>query len=221
MREKLRNRRSAAIFLVLGLLMGLLLLTPAGAHVGGTVGHLWKQHLLPQAKKSFYTKKQVNQQLPRAIGRVRDWPDSSTQAVAASAQAKVLEQTLKAPKAGAYLLNYTAWLEAGTATIGIMWLEMDQATPCTTGYFGAGHVPGTDSPSTLGPGSTDQTSAGTSVVPASKGNHVLTLCIHNIGANQLVIADASMNALFVGKGSQTVVGPGETAPPRKGLLRKN
>ena len=42
-----------------GIVMGSLLLTPAGAHVGGTVGHLWN-HLRPKAKQIFYTKSQVN-----------------------------------------------------------------------------------------------------------------------------------------------------------------
>ena len=52
-----RLRRDLVLLLVGGLLAAMLI-TPAGAHVGGTVGHLWKQHLLPLAKKSFYTKAQ-------------------------------------------------------------------------------------------------------------------------------------------------------------------
>jgi len=42
------------------MLIGVLLLTPAGAHVGGTVGHLWKKHIRPKAVKTFYTKQQSN-----------------------------------------------------------------------------------------------------------------------------------------------------------------
>ena len=47
-----------------GLLAGLaviaVVVTPAGAHVGGTVSHLWNQHLLPLAKQTFFTKTQAN-----------------------------------------------------------------------------------------------------------------------------------------------------------------
>ena len=33
-----------------------LAVTPAGAHIGTTVGHVWTKHLLPLAKKTFFTK---------------------------------------------------------------------------------------------------------------------------------------------------------------------
>lgn len=47
------------------------LLTPAGAHVGGTVAHLWQQHLLPLAKKAFYTKGQSDQRYLRKTTTVQ------------------------------------------------------------------------------------------------------------------------------------------------------
>ena len=43
------------------MLLSLSLVTPVGAHVGGTVGHLWNEQLLPLAKGVFYTKAQSNQ----------------------------------------------------------------------------------------------------------------------------------------------------------------
>ena len=56
MPEFFRRRRRDVLLMVVGAMAAAVLITPAGAHVGGTVGHLWKQHLLPLAKKSFYTK---------------------------------------------------------------------------------------------------------------------------------------------------------------------
>jgi hypothetical protein len=53
------KRRNIALLLV-GLVLGAALITPAGAHVGGSVGHVWKKHMLPLAKKAFYTKTQSN-----------------------------------------------------------------------------------------------------------------------------------------------------------------
>jgi hypothetical protein len=46
-------------------------ITPAGAHVGGTVGHLWNQHLLPLAKKTFYTKAQSNARYVRRTSAIQ------------------------------------------------------------------------------------------------------------------------------------------------------
>ena len=58
MRSLFRGRSLALV--VLGFLLGALLFSPAGAHIGGTSTHVWKQHLLDLAKKSFYTKQQTN-----------------------------------------------------------------------------------------------------------------------------------------------------------------
>jgi hypothetical protein len=45
----------------------ILAITPAGAHVGGTVGHLWTQHLLPLAKQTFYTKAKSDARYARRV----------------------------------------------------------------------------------------------------------------------------------------------------------
>jgi hypothetical protein len=57
----LRNlkRREIALMIV-GVLIGAIMLSPASAHVGGTPGHLWTKHLKPLAKQLFYTKTQSN-----------------------------------------------------------------------------------------------------------------------------------------------------------------
>ena len=57
----MRHARPVAILTVAGALLALSLATPVGAHVGGTVGHLWNGHLLPLAKGVFYTKAQANE----------------------------------------------------------------------------------------------------------------------------------------------------------------
>ena len=46
--------RSRIALLVVGVMIGGMLLTPAGAHVGGTVGHLWKSHLKAKVLKLNY-----------------------------------------------------------------------------------------------------------------------------------------------------------------------
>jgi hypothetical protein len=58
MRKSFRNRGRAFSLILVGVVLGAALITPAGAHVGGTVGHLWSKHLLPLAKGAFYTKSQ-------------------------------------------------------------------------------------------------------------------------------------------------------------------
>ena len=57
----MRHARAFTLIAVAGVLLSLSLVTPVGAHVGGTVGHIWNEHLLPLAKGVFYTKAQSNQ----------------------------------------------------------------------------------------------------------------------------------------------------------------
>ena len=57
----MRQARTIMVTALVGALFALSLATPVGAHVGGTVGHLWNDHLLPLAKGVFYTKAQANQ----------------------------------------------------------------------------------------------------------------------------------------------------------------
>jgi hypothetical protein len=52
----MRSRRGVAL-VSLGLVLTAMVVTPAGAHVTTSVGHLWK-HMKPLAAKVFYTKKQ-------------------------------------------------------------------------------------------------------------------------------------------------------------------
>jgi len=56
-----KQGRVRIALVIAGLVMGALLISPAGAHVSDNVGHLWKQHIKPLAMKTFYTKKQSNQ----------------------------------------------------------------------------------------------------------------------------------------------------------------
>jgi hypothetical protein len=55
---RLTPRRAVALLLV-GALIGTMLITPAGAHVGGTVSHLWTKHIRPKADARYYRKSQV------------------------------------------------------------------------------------------------------------------------------------------------------------------
>ena len=56
-----RGQRAKAIGLVVtGVLIGAMLVAPASAHVGGTAGHVWTDHLLAMAKRTFFTKTQTD-----------------------------------------------------------------------------------------------------------------------------------------------------------------
>ena len=54
--------RSRFAFLLTGLLIGMLFVTPAGAHVGDQVVHLWNQHLKPLAMETFPTQSEAQEQ---------------------------------------------------------------------------------------------------------------------------------------------------------------
>jgi hypothetical protein len=60
-----RPRPRTVSLLVVGILLGSLLATPAGAHVGGTVAHLWTKHIRPLSKQIFYTKAQANKRFQK------------------------------------------------------------------------------------------------------------------------------------------------------------
>ena len=47
-------------FLVAGLVIGALMMSPVGAHVGTEIKHLWPDHIAPLVKDDFYTKAQSN-----------------------------------------------------------------------------------------------------------------------------------------------------------------
>jgi hypothetical protein len=61
-------RRDVAL-VVIGLIAGVTLLAPATAHVGVRPAHLWKKHLLPLAKKAFYTKSASNARYESKVAR--------------------------------------------------------------------------------------------------------------------------------------------------------
>jgi hypothetical protein len=50
------TRTRIVALLLLGVLIGTLLITPAGAHVGDRVSHLWKKHIRPKADARYYKK---------------------------------------------------------------------------------------------------------------------------------------------------------------------
>lgn len=55
MAVKLRVKSLAVglAMLVVGLVAGMLFLGPVGAHVGGTVGHLWRDHIQPRSDARY------------------------------------------------------------------------------------------------------------------------------------------------------------------------
>jgi hypothetical protein len=63
-----RFLRFVGAAVVAGVVVGALVVTPAGAHVGGTVGHLWTKHIRPLATDIFYTKTQSNKRFVTVDG---------------------------------------------------------------------------------------------------------------------------------------------------------
>lgn len=59
MADSKSGRKRGVALLLVGMVLGAALITPAGAHVT-SVTHSWKKHFLPLAKKAFYTKTQSN-----------------------------------------------------------------------------------------------------------------------------------------------------------------
>jgi hypothetical protein len=58
----MRDRRWKLVaLLAAGIAIGVVMMgTPAGAHVGGSVSHLWNQHIKPKTDARYYTKSQAN-----------------------------------------------------------------------------------------------------------------------------------------------------------------
>lgn len=54
MKTRTERRWRAIALLATGMVIGVVMLaTPAGAHVGGTVGHLWKDHIKPKTDPRY------------------------------------------------------------------------------------------------------------------------------------------------------------------------
>jgi hypothetical protein len=53
------GRRQAALLLLAGTLIGIILLTPAGAHIGDSVSHLWSDHIRPKGDLRYESDKDV------------------------------------------------------------------------------------------------------------------------------------------------------------------
>jgi hypothetical protein len=58
---KKERRWKLVALLAAGIAIGVVMVgTPAGAHVGGSVSHLWNQHIKPKTDARYYTKSQAN-----------------------------------------------------------------------------------------------------------------------------------------------------------------
>jgi hypothetical protein len=54
MKDQLHRRKQTFLLVGLGLVLGVVLAAPpVGAHVGGTVGHLWREHIKPRADAHY------------------------------------------------------------------------------------------------------------------------------------------------------------------------
>ena len=64
-------RRRDLIFLVTGALVAAIFISPAGAHVGGTIAHLWAKHIKPKVTKLVYTEAESDARF--APAQVEPW----------------------------------------------------------------------------------------------------------------------------------------------------
>ena len=77
MKRVIRDRARAVGLLLVGAVLTGVLFTPVGAHVGGTIGHLWggPGHIKDKAQRVFFTKRQANARFKAQWAQVR--PDGS------------------------------------------------------------------------------------------------------------------------------------------------
>lgn len=108
MADNKSGRKKGIALLIVGMVLGATLITPAGAHIS-SVSHTWKKHFLPLAKKVFYTKKQTF---------------SKTQAN---------NRFLRRPTApGTYRVNGGTWIDADSSgRVDDINFAGDQTTWCT------------------------------------------------------------------------------------------
>lgn len=55
MHQRARRAAPMVVVLVAGMVLGATMMSPVGAHVGGSIKHLWSE-LKPKATKTFFTK---------------------------------------------------------------------------------------------------------------------------------------------------------------------
>jgi hypothetical protein len=97
-----RRWRTAAV-LALGIVIGTMLLTTsAGAHVGGTVSHLWNKHIKPRADKRYVN---VNEKRQLGVMRAQRDSDSGGSTESASTGVQVNSVSITAPAAGFLVIS--------------------------------------------------------------------------------------------------------------------
>jgi hypothetical protein len=145
-----RSRGWLALMLA-GVLLGGLLLTPAGAHVTSDVGHLWRKHLRPLAKKNFYTKRQTYSKAQadtRFLGKTDKAVDAVHADTADNASnlggqpASSYPRLLSVGQAGAVGMNFYSYF---MNTSGVNRYNFGQAAIETTGTSGQFRVCGNSS----------------------------------------------------------------------------
>jgi hypothetical protein len=195
--------------MVIGVLLGAALITPALAHYG-TLGHLWKEHIRPKADARY-----VQQAHLKAVGKARDYDAAGgiTVTAAGTHTAKVLEIAVQAPDPGyVYVSHWMSFYGGGTADSGLTWLELDEGTDCvsTGNQFPANKVPGSRTLFELGADFYD-TISGSMVLPVAAGSHAITLC-ETATQGSMTAVDGALNAIWVPSGSSTTLtGPGTTS----------
>jgi hypothetical protein len=190
------------VLILVGIVMGANLITPAVAHIG-SVTHLWKTHLKPKVNAFGEARWRTD-----ARGAAFSYRDGSVDVVTNTAEA-VAEVTLTAPRNGFALVQYshTDFAQTNAQTL-ITWLERNPTTDCDSTAI----INRTESFDTI-PAGTFSSGSATAVIAAPPGSHRFVLC-GVAGADGTQIGVASVNATFFARGASATVVPTVTTKSR-------
>lgn len=200
MGEQKNGRRRGIALLLVGMVLGAALISPAGAHIG-SVKHTWREHFLPLAKKAFYTKKQSNE---RFLGNVRARGTGGDTGVAITGDlfggsgVELNELGVNAPKTGSLAVNWSAWLDCDSdGALHELGLIVDGAALDTANVWVQNCL-----------ANDWQTVTWSTLIPVAKGSHTLEVKAGNFSGSGTFADDSHLTAVFVaGSGAVSTVAP--------------
>jgi hypothetical protein len=204
--QRFKMISGALALILLGVMVGATLVTPAAAHVGTTVSHLWL-HLRPIVR-SYGDAVWLGKSKVAAYGAVSDTPiDDFT----SSAATTMTSKAFTAPSSGYIVVNGTISAEDDTSLSGqgklLYYLQLD-GTPVTSDIFAYGL--GYDAPAERDTGSVG------AVLRVTSGPHTVSLQAREYGTGSFVCG-RDLSILFVPNGSTVTI----PVAPARGTSRGN
>ena len=151
----------------------------------------------------------ANQLRPVTKGRSYSFQGGAPIHTVAATPVNILAIAFKAPRNGFAQLSYahTDFASGGDQDV-VSWVEVDPAVDCD----GTGRVDSSEMFNSILNNDYGNTSA-EAVVPLSKGNHRIILCV--VAGGGIQVGVASLNATFIPKGSASVSVPPTPRPGAK------